>query len=156
MPDLIALGECMVELFCDGPIAPATTFQKSYGGDTLNTMVAAARVGTATGYVTRVGDDPFAPYFVESWQAEGVDTAHARTMPGFNGLYFISLLEGGEREVTYYRAGRAASTLSPQDVDPAYVGGAQVLHASGIGQAISPTSRAAVLAACRAARDAGR
>ena len=152
MPDIIALGEW---LFSEEPIARAGSFQKAYGGDTLNTLVAAARLGASTGYITHVGDDPFAPFLLESWRAEGIDTSHARRVEGFNGLYFISLLAGGEREFTYYRRGSAASTMTPTDLDPVYIGGARVLHASGISQAISPSCRDTVLAAARLAREQG-
>ena len=155
MPDIVSLGECMVELFSEDPIARAGSFHKAYGGDTLNTLVAAARLGASTGYVTRVGDDPFAPFLLESWRAEGIDVSHARLVEGFNGLYFISLLPGGEREFTYYRRGSAASTMTPADLDPAYIGGARVLHVSGISQAISPSCRDTVLAAVRLAREQG-
>jgi len=155
MLDIVSLGECMVELFSEEPIARAGSFHKAYGGDTLNTLVAAARLGASTGYITRVGDDPFAPFLLESWRAEGVDVSHARTVEGFNGLYLISLLSGGEREFTYYRSGSAASTMTPADLDPAYIGGARVLHVSGISQAMSPSCRETVLAAVRLARERG-
>jgi len=155
MPDIVSLGECMVELYSEEPIARAGSFHKAYGGDTLNTLVAAARLGASTGFVTRVGDDPFAAFLLESWRAEGIDVSHARLVEGFNGLYFISLLPGGEREFTYYRRGSAASTMTPADLDPAYIGGARVLHVSGISQAISPSCRDTVLAAVRLARERG-
>ena len=113
MPDIISLGECMVELFSEEPIARAGSFRKAVGGDALNTLVAAARLGASTGFVTRVGDDPFAPFLLESWRAEGIDVSHARFVEGFNAVYFISLLPGGEREFTYYRSGSAASTMTP-------------------------------------------
>ncbi|MCX6020240.1 MAG: PfkB family carbohydrate kinase, partial [Chloroflexi bacterium] len=132
MPDMLALGECMVELFCDGPISAAPVFHKSFGGDTLNTLAAAARLGASTGYLTRVGDDPFGSYLLDAWAAEGIATERAHRVPGFNGLYFISLLEGGEREFTYYRAGSAASTMTPGDFPPAAFAGARLLHVSGI------------------------
>ncbi len=148
MPDIISLGECMVELYSEEPIARAGSFHRAYGGDTLNTLVAAARLGASTGYVTRVGDDPFAAFLLESWRAEGIDVSHARLVEGFNGLYFISLLPDGEREFTYYRRGSAASTMTPADLDPASIGGARVLHVSGI-------SRETVLAAVRLAREQG-
>lgn len=154
-PDIVSLGECMVELFSEEPIAQAISFHKAYGGDTLNTLVAAARLGSNTGFITRVGNDPFAPFLLESWRAEGIDVSHARLVEGFNGLYFISLLPGGEREFTYYRRGSAASTMTPSDLDPAYIGGARVLHVSGISQAISPSCRETVLAAVRLARERG-
>ena len=33
--DVVSLGECMVEMFCDGRIKDASLFTKAYGGDTL-------------------------------------------------------------------------------------------------------------------------
>jgi len=154
-PGIISLGECMVELLSDEPIARAGSFHKAYGGDTLNTLVAAARLGASTGYVTRVGDDPFASFLLDGWRAEGIDLSHARLVEGFNGLYFISLLPGGEREFTYYRRGSAAGSMTPADLDPEYIGGAGVLHVSGISQAISTSCRETVLGAVRLARERG-
>src|SRR4030042_1579220 len=127
-PDIVSLGECMVERFSEEPIAQARSFHKACGGDTLNTLVAAARLGASTGFVTRVGDDPFGAFLLESWRGEDIDVSHARLVEGFNGLYFISLLPEGEREFTYYRRGSAASTMTPADLDPAHIGGARVLH----------------------------
>lgn len=155
MPDIVSLGECMVEFFCEGPMARARSFQRSFGGDTLNLIVAAARLGCRCGYVTRVGDDPFGPGLLEAWQREGIDTTHAPLAAGFNGIYFISLLEGGEREFTYYRAGSAASRLGPEDVDAGYLAAAKIVHSSGITQALSASSRAAVRRAFELAREAG-
>ena len=155
MPDIISLGECMVELYSEEPISGAESFHKTCGGDALNTLVAAARLGAGTGFISRVGDDPFAPFLLEAWRAEGIDVSHVRLVEGFNGLYFISLLPGGEREFTYYRNGSAASTMTPRDLDPSYTGGARVLHVSGISQAISPSCRETVLAAVRLAREQG-
>ena len=155
MPDIVSLGESMVELFSEEPIARAGSFHKAFGGDAMNMLVAAARLGASTGFITRVGDDPFAPFLLESWRAEGIDVSHARLVEGFNAVYFIALLAGGEREFTYYRRGSAASTMTPADLDPAYIGGARVLHVSGISQAISPSCRETVLAAVRLARDQG-
>lgn len=155
MPDLLALGECMVELFSEEPLAEAPAFVKTFGGDTCNVLVAAARMGTTTGYITRVGDDPFGPFLRQSWQREGIDISQVRVVDGYNGLYLISLLPGGEREFVYYRQGSAASTLQPEDLDEPAIAAAKVLHVSGISQAVSPTSRATVLAAAQMAHRHG-
>ena len=155
MPDIIALGECMVELFADEPLATAYTFHRSFGGDTLNLLVAASRLGSSTGYITLVGDDPFAPFFLESWQAEGIDTSQVKRVPGFNGLYFISLMTGGEREFHYYRKGSAASTITPAHLNRASITQARFLHTSGITQAISSSARETVREVVRLARAAG-
>ena len=37
-PDIVALGECMIELLSDEPLDVASTFRKSYAGDTLNML----------------------------------------------------------------------------------------------------------------------
>ncbi|ADD27053.1 sugar kinase [Meiothermus ruber] len=153
--DLVGLGECMVEFFTDEPLGQARTFTRSFGGDVLNALVAAARLGSATGFITLVGNDPFGPGLLQAWQAEGVDTALAPLVEGENGVYFISLLENGEREFTYRRQGSAASRLSPEHIQPAYLAGARMLLLSGITQAISPSAQAATLRAAEQARSAG-
>lgn len=153
--DVISIGECMVELFSDEPLAKASTFQKAFGGDTLNLLAAASRLGSRTGYITRVGKDPFAPFLLEAWQSEGIDTSRVKVVEGFNGIYFISVLPGGEREFTYYRTGSAASTLEPDDLDPPYIASAKILHLSGITQALSRSCRATALEAARLAKAHG-
>lgn len=153
--DLIGLGECMVEFFTDQPLGQARTFTRAFGGDVLNTLVTAARLGAATGFITQVGNDPFGPGLLEAWRAEGIDTTLATLVEGENGVYFISLLEGGEREFTYRRQGSAASRLSPEHLQPKYLARARMLLLSGITQALSPSTQAASLRAAELARSAG-
>jgi 2-dehydro-3-deoxygluconokinase len=74
---------------------------------------------------------------------------------GFNGIYFITTFGDGQREFTYYRAGSAASRITPADLDPAFLGDCHVFFTSGISQAISPTARATVRAAVEMARAGG-
>lgn len=154
-PALIGLGECMVEFFADEPLGQARTFTRSFGGDVLNALVAAARLGTTAGFITLVGNDPFGPGLLQAWQAEGLDTTRAPLVEGENGVYFISLLESGEREFTYRRQGSAASRLSPEHIQPAHLAGARMLLLSGITQAISPSAQAATLRAAKLARSSG-
>src|SRR5690606_37820652 len=54
--DLVALGECMVELFEDPP--GSGTFRRAVGGDTLNALAMASRLGAKTAYLTKLADDP--------------------------------------------------------------------------------------------------
>jgi 2-dehydro-3-deoxygluconokinase len=152
--DLIGIGECMVEFHATAPLAQATQFHKSYGGDVLNALVAAARAGSRSAFVSRVGDDPFGPGLLAAWREEGVDTSHAPLVPGENGVYFISVDAAGERSFTYRRAGSAASAMTA-DVDEAFIASGRCLLLSGITQAISPGARAATLAAARISRAHG-
>ncbi len=155
MPDLLSIGECMIELFSDKPMEEAETFQRSFAGDSLNLLVAASRLGTSTGYITRLGSDPFTSYLLNAWKREGIDTSHARQVSGFNAVHFVALLPGGEREFVYYRRGSAPSTMEPSDLDADYIASAKILHVSGITQAISETARATVLRAAQIATELG-
>jgi 2-dehydro-3-deoxygluconokinase len=152
--DLIGIGECMVEFHSTEPLAEATQFRKGYGGDVLNALVAAARQGCRTAFVTRVGDDPFGTGLLSAWRDEGVDTSQAPLVPGENGVYFISVDATGERSFTYRRAGSAASGMTA-DVDAGFIASSGCLLLSGITQAISPGARSATLAAARIAREHG-
>ncbi len=155
MPDILSLGECMVEFFAEEPLAEAEKLQKAFAGDALNLLAAASRLGSSCGFLSRVGNDPFQPFLLNGWESLGIDTTHVKRVEGRNGIYFISIYGHGEREFTYYRAGSAPSTMTPEDLDPAYVAQAKILHISGIAQAISDSARATALAAAHMANDAG-
>ena len=154
MPDILSLGECMVEFFADEPLAEADTVEKAFAGDALNLLAAASRLGSSCGFLSRVGNDPFQPFLLNGWESLGIDMSHVKRVEGRNGIYFISTFGQGEREFTYYRAGSAPSTMTPEDLDPGYIAQARVLHISGIAQAISESARATALAAARMANEA--
>lgn len=139
--DLVGIGECMVEFFAEEPLAKAQNLRRSFGGDVLNALVAAARLGSKVGFVTQVGQDPFGPGLLEAWQAEGIDTRCAPLVLGENGVYFISVNQSGEREFSYRRKNSAASQLSVQSLDPLYLEQSRMLLLSGITQAISESAQ---------------
>jgi len=156
--DIVSLGEAMVEFYSsDGvSLGRAKNFEKSVGGDTVNLLYAASRFGKKCGYITRVGSDEFGKYLIDAWKREGIDVSNVVVEDGgFTGIYFISLLERGERDFTYYRRDSAASHLSPGDVNPEYLSRCRVFHSSGISQAISASCREAVFKAAEAAKKSG-
>ena len=153
MPEFISIGECMVELFSDQPLEEAETFTRSLAGDSLNILVAASRLGTSTGYITRPGSDPFTDYLLKTWENEGIDTSHVRKIDGFNAVHFVAQLPRGDREFVYYRKGSAPSTMSPHDIDVNYISSAKIVHISGITQAISQNARETVYRAASLAKD---
>jgi len=145
----------MVELWADVPVGKAKMLHRSFGGDVLNALVMASRLGDRTGFLTLVGHDAFGPSLLEAWQSEGVDTSQCRLAAANNGLYLISLRFEGEREFWYYRQGSAASLLTPDDIDGTYIASARVVLLSGVTQAISNTAQAATLRAAKVAREHG-
>ncbi len=152
--DVVALGEAMVEFNQSDP-AQARHFLQGFGGDTSNAIIAAARQGASTAYITRLGRDAFGQWLMNLWAQEGVSTegvafddAGAPT-----GLYFVTHGPMGH-EFSYARAGSAASRMRPEDLPQALIQSSRFLHVSGISQAISGSATDAVFAAIEMARAA--
>lgn len=152
MADLIAIGEALFELnqaVADG------SFKPGFGGDTSNAVIAAARSGASTGYVTAVGADRFGRSLVELWRAEGVDASRVIVNgAAHTGIYFVTHGPEGH-EFSYLRAGSAASRMTEADIPADYIGAARMLHVSGISQAISSSAADAVFAAIDVAKQRG-
>jgi 2-dehydro-3-deoxygluconokinase len=151
--DLVALGEPLLEF--NQTRAGSDQYLQGFGGDTSNCVIAAARLGAATAYVTRLGDDAFGRKFLALWQQERVDVSGVMIdAEASTGIYFVTHGDAGH-EFSYLRAGSAASRMRPSDLPQAVIGSARVLHISGISQAISTSACDTVFAAIEAARGAG-
>ncbi|MCC6193175.1 MAG: sugar kinase [Burkholderiales bacterium] len=154
MPDLVALGEPLVE-FNQARSADPSAYLQGFGGDTSNMAIAAARLGARVGYLTRVGDDAFGRMFRDLWAREGVDTAGVAIDPEApTGVYFVAHGPQGH-EFSYLRGGSAASRMRPDTLPAEPLRGARLVHASGISQAISASACDTVFAAFDAARAQG-
>lgn len=107
-----SIGECMMELRHRGP----TDLDLAFGGDTLNTAVYLARLGSAAGlsvdYVTALGDDPYSEAMLAMWRDEGIATGLVGRLPGrLPGLYAIRTDRKGERSFHYWRSAAAARDM---------------------------------------------
>lgn len=150
-PAILALGEPLAEFVArdDG------LFQMGYGGDTMNTCVAAVRQGATAGYITALGEDMFGEALRALWVREGVDATHVLDDPNATtGVYFVKP-HGSARSFTYLRRGSAASRYRAEDLPVEAIEAAEVLHVSAISQAVSVSLRAAVERAIVVAQDAG-
>ncbi|MGV9872567.1 sugar kinase [Streptomyces cellulosae] len=140
--DVVALGESMVTFLPSRPgrLADVPAFHRSIGGAESNVACTLAAAGHTTRWVSRVGADGFGDHLVEAIGAYGVDVSHVRRDPARpTGVYFRTAGDrsGDTHEVAYYRAGSAASAMSPAGVDLEAVRAGRVLHLSGITAALS-------------------
>ena len=151
--DVVALGEAMVEFNQTRPGEPE--FLQGFGGDTSNVVIAAARAGARTAYLTRLGQDIFGDALLALWARERVDTSGIeRDAQAPTGIYFVTHGPEGH-EFSYRRAGSAASRMTPAWLPREIVRRSKIVHVSGISLAISATARETVYAAMSEARDAG-
>ena len=153
--DIITLGEGLVELSSNVSLSLAKSLDKYYGGDTLATAVAARRLGSKVGYITRVGCDYFKEFLMDSWQAEGLDISQVKLTDDFNGLYLLARPKDGGKEFSYYRKRTAASKLSLEDISEKYFENAKIFYTSGIAQSISLSAKEAVSKAYRVSKEKG-
>jgi 2-dehydro-3-deoxygluconokinase len=151
--EVVSIGEAMIEFNQVRPNAPE--YRQGFGGDTSNAIIAAARQGARTAYVTRLGADAFGDRLMDLWRTEGVSTdAVTRDPHAPTGIYFVTHGADGHA-FSYLRAGSAASRMTPADLPEALIRGAKFLHVSGISQAISASACDTVFAAIAMARAAG-
>jgi len=156
--DVITLGEAMAVFtpLQRGPLRSAGLFQRGMGGAEANFAVGVSRLGLGARYLTLLGDDEFGRYILHELRGDGVDTSGVRLVSGRpTGLNVKEVREGGGGKTFYYRAGSAASTMSPADLSPDQFAGARWLHVSGVFGAVSESCRATVYRAIELAREAG-
>ncbi|MFF9911976.1 sugar kinase [Streptomyces sp. NPDC013457] len=141
--DVVCLGESMVTFLPSRPgrLADVPSFARAIGGAESNVACALATAGHRAKWVSRVGADGFGDHLVEAIGAYGVDVSAVGRDPGRpTGIYFRTATDRATagHEVAYYRAGSAASAMSPATVPYDSVGDGRVLHLSGITAALSP------------------
>ncbi|MFE7806426.1 PfkB family carbohydrate kinase [Streptomyces sp. NPDC057430] len=123
-----------------GRLADTPSFARTIGGAESNVACALAAAGHRAKWVSRVGADGFGDHLVEAIGAYGVDvSAVGRDAGRPTGIYFRTATDRATagHEVAYYRAGSAASAMSPTTVPYDSVGDGRVLHVSGITAALS-------------------
>ncbi|MGW6460801.1 sugar kinase, partial [Streptomyces sp. NPDC055078] len=140
--DVICLGESMVTFLPSRPgrLADVPSFTRAIGGAESNAACALAAAGHRVKWVSRVGDDGFGDHLVDTISAYGVDTSAVGRDPHRpTGIYFRTATDraADAHEVVYYRAGSAASAMSPRNIPYAELTGTRVLHLSGITAALS-------------------
>lgn len=150
--DLIALGETMAT-FCPPTgtaLATATSLIVDHGGAESNTCVGMARLGFRVAWVSKLGADPLGDRVLEALQKEKLDTRwvirdHARPTG-------IMVKDPVNHRAHYYRAGSAASTLCPQDLENIPVSEARAILVTGITALIGPDPQSAAIEMLEAAR----
>lgn len=146
VPAAVCIGESMAALVPDqtGPLEDVTTFHHSIGGAESNVARGLVALGVPTAWISRVGDDGFGRRIVGGLAASGVDTSAVTVDPGRpTGLYVKEIGVSGST-LHYYRAGSAASALSPEllaEPEAArLLDAAALIHISGITAALSDSA----------------
>ncbi|EPF16918.1 5-dehydro-2-deoxygluconokinase [Cedecea davisae] len=128
------LGDAVVDLLPDGN----GRLLQCPGGAPANVAVGIARLGGSSGFIGRVGDDPFGRFMRKTLASEKVDTTfmHADAQHRTSTVV-VSLDEQGERSFTFMVRPSADLFLEPADLPPFKRG--QWLHTCSIALSAEPS-----------------
>ncbi len=158
--DVITIGEAMAMFVATktGELSAVDQFMKRVAGAELNVATGLARLGLKVGWVSRVGNDSFGQFVLDTLKKEGIETAGV-TLDGRYPTGFqlkSKVTDGTDPIVEYFRKGSAASHLSVEDFNPVWFTAARHLHLSGVAAALSPSSYALLDHAAGAMKAAGK
>ena len=154
---MLTAGETMVLLdpAGDGELAVGDELTLRIAGAESNFAIALGRLGVRTTWISRLGTDPLGDALERALELEGVDVRFVRRDATAQTGVFFKWRAGGRSHVLYYRAGSAASRLTPEDVPDEAFAGIELVHLSGITMALGEGPRALVASVAERAQARG-
>lgn len=131
--DIVGFGICTVDFLGLVPKYPEAgqkvqmqAFSKQGGGLTGTAITAAARLGTKSAYLGKLGYDEHSHFLLQEFQKEGVDVSHVIFEEGVEpAISFIHVEEStGERRITWHWQ---AFEFKPEDLNRSVIQNSRVL-----------------------------
>ncbi|MBB6402852.1 sugar kinase [Arthrobacter sp. AZCC_0090] len=138
--DVLCVGETMAVITPANaePLSKAEECLLGFGGAESNVAAHLAEFGYRAGWASRLGMDPFGDRIAGGLAARGVDLSRVmRDQTSSTGVYFKDPDLGRGARTLYYRAGSAASRMSPEDSRTWSLEQTGWIHTSGINAALS-------------------
>ena len=142
--DLIATGRVGIDLYpvqSGVSLGEVTEFRRFLGGSATNVAVQAARLGSQSAIVTKVGDDPFGGYVRRALEEFGVDPSWVGTEVTLRTpIVFCELHPPDDFPLLFYREPSAPDLqLEVDDFDLDAVRKAKVFWTTGTGLSAEPS-----------------
>lgn len=156
---LLTFGEIMLRLSPPERqrFSQAVRFEVTFGGAEANVAVAAAQMGAAAAFVSKLPEHELADRALGELRGLGVDVSRVLRGGDRLGVYFLE--QGASQragQVIYDRAGSAIATAAASEYRwEKRLQDVSWFHWSGITPALSPAAAQATSDACRAAHAAG-
>ncbi|XP_073151381.1 probable fructokinase-6, chloroplastic [Henckelia pumila] len=136
-------------------LAEAAAFKKAPGGAPANVAVGIARLGGASAFIGKVGEDEFGYMLADILRQNNVNNEGMRFDPGARtALAFVTLRKDGEREFMFYRNPSADMLLQVSELDLELIKKAKIFHYGSISLITEPC-KSTHIAATIAAKEAG-
>lgn len=158
MGNLFSIGEVLIDFIPHQKgiaLKDVESFTRVPGGAPANVAAAVAKFGGNASLITKVGQDAFGDFLLEQLIESGVRIDKIlRTKEANTGLAFVSLLEDGERDFSFYRNPSADLLLEESEVKIDWFRQRDFLHFGSVDLVESPMKHAH-LKAIRAAKAQG-
>lgn len=162
MSEVVTIGEPLVlfaasdDFEIDKELSDVNKFQKFLAGAEVNVCVGLSRLGHTTQYITKIGEDPFGTFIMNSLSKENIGTSYiGSTSEFFTGFQLKSKVSCGDPKIFYFRKNSAASHFDVSDLDNVDFKGVKYVHLSGIFPALSNSSRKAFYMLINKAKENG-
>ena len=146
MVDVIAIGEVLIDLIADKPglhLEEQTTFKRFAGGAPANFAVGIKRLGITSGMITKVGNDFFGRFLLETLKKEQVDINQIKLTNEYKtALAFVGLDENRSPSFSFYRSPCADIMLTQEEISEDYIKSAKLLMCGTVSMADEPARSA--------------
>lgn len=158
--DVITLGRSSVDLYGEqigGRLEDMQSFAKYVGGCPTNIAVGTARLGLASGVITRVGDEQMGHFVYETLRAEGVDVSQVSFDPErLTALVILGIRDRGNFPHIFYRENCADMAIDVEHIDEGRVAASKALVITGTHLSTAGAARASHAAVAFAKRARAR
>lgn len=128
--DVIAMGELLVDFTMNGNSEQGNQlFEACPGGAPCNVLAMLNKCGKKTSFLGKVGKDLFGKLLSDTLRESGIDISHLYEDETTNTtLAFVTTLEDGDREFSFYRNPGADMMLTEEEVEETYIKKAKIFH----------------------------
>jgi len=144
---ILVVGETLVDMLPENPgaLSDVESFRRRAGGAPANVAARLAALGSEPLFWTRVGDDAFGDFLLDTLADRGVPTRFVERDPDAETtLAFVAHDDSRDRSFTFYRDGTADTRLEPGTVPTDALDTVEWVYVGGVVLAAEP-SRSAVL-----------
>ena len=147
MPDVLCLGELLVDWVCTTPgaeIPQAINFTKAPGGAPANTAVGLARQNISTAFIGRVSKDEFGLWLKSVLQENNIDVSSTIEDPDAQTrmAYVVTMANGDRKLADFTKIACADARLRTEDLIESQFKKASVLHFGSISLIEEPAAQA--------------
>lgn len=158
MPKAVCIGELLIDFVStstDVSLSNCPGFHKAPGGAPANVSVGLAKLGMSSGFIGKVGADPFGDFLRDTLEENDVDTTHLISDENVRTtLAFVATRSDGKKDIVFYRNPGADIMLNPDEIDEDYINSSSVFHYGSVSLSHNP-SRKATLRAVEIAKETG-